>query len=55
MTVKELKEKLAEYPDDMQVKLAVGWKMDSLDVIGTGVDIETNGVSLWLCSKRGEM
>lgn len=32
MTVKELKEKLAEYSDEMRVKLAVGWNMDSLDV-----------------------
>lgn len=55
MTVKELKEQLAKYPDEMWVKLAVGWNMDSLDVIGTGVDIDTNEVSLWLCSKRGEM
>ncbi len=52
MTVKELKEKLAEYPDEMRVKLAVGWNMDSLDVISTGIDIDTNEVSLWLCSKR---
>ena len=53
MTVKELKERLAEYPDDIKVKLAVGWNMDSLAVIGTGVDIDTNEVSLWLCSERG--
>lgn len=53
MTVKELKEKLAEYPDEMRVKLAVGWNMDSLDAIGTGVDINTNEISLWLCSKLG--
>lgn len=52
MTVKELTEKLAEYPDEMRVKLAIGWNMDSLDVIGTGVDIDTNEVSLWLCSRR---
>ena len=52
MTVKELKEQLAEYPDELRVKLAVGRNMASLDVIGTGVDIETNEVSLWLCSKR---
>lgn len=30
MTVKELKEKLAEYPDEMRVKLAVGWNMEQL-------------------------
>lgn len=52
MTIKELKEKLTEYPDEMRVKLAVGWNMDSLAVIGTGVDIDTNEVSLWLCSTR---
>lgn len=52
MTVKELKEKLTEYPDEIEVKIAVGWKMASLDVIGTGVDIDTDEVSLWLCSKR---
>lgn len=52
MTVKELKEQLAKYPDEIKVNLAVGWNMDSLDVIGTGVDIDTNEVSLWLCSKR---
>ena len=54
MTVKELKEQLTKYPDEIEVKIAVGWKMASLDVIGTGVDIDTNEVSLWLCSKRDQ-
>ncbi len=52
MTVKQLKEALSKYPDDMKVKVALGYQIASLDDVSWGVDMDTNICSVWLCGKK---
>ena len=49
MTVKELKEILLDYDDDMDVKVAVKYLIDDLDAVGHGIDMDTQRPSVWLC------
>lgn len=49
MTVRELREKLQDYDDDMDVKVAVKYLIDDLDTVAWGVDMDTQMPSVWLC------
>ena len=50
MTVRELREVLLNYDDDMDVKVAVKYLIDDLDAVTYGVDMDTQQLSVWLCS-----
>ena len=49
MTVKELKNWLSCYTDDMEVSVAVDSMIRPLTKVTVGVDIDTNKFSVWLC------
>ena len=48
MTVKELKNWLSYYADDMEVKVAIDSMIGPLTKVTFGVDIDTNKCSVWL-------
>lgn len=49
MTVKELKDELSYYADDMEVKVAIDSMIRPLTKVTFGVDMDTNICSVWLC------
>ena len=49
MTVKELKNILSYYADDMEVEVAIDSMIRPLTKVTVGVDIDTNKFSVWLC------
>ena len=49
MTVKELKNWLTYYNDDVQVKVAIDSMIRQLTKVTIGVDMDTNKCSVWLC------
>ena len=49
MTVKELKNWLSCYNDDMEVEVAIDSMIRPLTKITVGVDMDTNKRSVWLC------
>ena len=49
MTVKELKNWLTYYNDDVQVKVAIDSMIRPLTKVTIGVDMDTNEFSVWLC------
>lgn len=49
MTVKELKNILSCYADDMEVKVAIDSMIRPLTKVTFGVDMDTNKCSIWLC------
>ena len=49
MTVKELKNILSYYADDMEVKVAIDSMIRPLTKVTFGVDMDTNKCSVWLC------
>ena len=49
MTVKELKDILSYYADDMEVKVAIDSMIRPLTKVTFGVDMDTNKCSVWLC------
>lgn len=49
MTVKELKDWLSCYEDDMEVEVAIDSMIRPLTKITFGVDMDTNKCSVWLC------
>lgn len=49
MTVKELKNWLSCYADDMEVKVAIDSMIRPLTKVTFGVDMDTNKCSVWLC------
>ena len=49
MTVKELKNILSYYADDMEVKVAIDSMIRPLTKVTVGVDMDTNKYSVWLC------
>ena len=49
MTVAELKQALSKYPDDMEVKVAIDSMIRPLTKVTSGVDMDTNKCSVWLC------
>lgn len=52
MTVKELKDILSYYADDMEVKVAIDSMIRPLTKVTSGVDMDTNICSVWLCDDR---
>ena len=53
MTVKELKNILSYYADDMEVKVAIDSMIRPLTKVTFGVDMDMNKCSVWLCDDRG--
>lgn len=49
MTVKELKNWLTYYNDDVEVNVAIDSMIRPLTKVMVGVDIDTNKFSVWLC------
>lgn len=49
MTVKELKNWLTYYNDDVEVKVAIDSMIRPLTKVTVGVDMDTNKCSVWLC------
>ena len=49
MTVKELKNLLTYYNDDVEVKVAIDSMIRPLTKVTIGVDMDTNEFSVWLC------
>ena len=49
MTVKELKNWLSCYADDMEVEVAIDSMIRPLTKVTVGVDMDTNKRSVWLC------
>ena len=49
MTVKELKNWLSCYADDMEVEVAIDSMIRPLTKVTAGVDMDTNKCSVWLC------
>ena len=49
MTVKELKDWLLYYEDDMEVRVDIDSMIRPLTKVTFGVDMDTNKCSLWLC------
>ena len=49
MTVKELKNWLSCYADDMEVSVAIDSMIRPLTKVTFGVDMDTNKCSVWLC------
>ena len=49
MTVKELKDWLSYYADDMEDRVAVDSMFRQLTKVTFGVDMDTNKCSVWLC------
>ena len=52
MTVKELKNWLSCYTDDMEVSVAIDSMIRPLTKVTVGVDMDTNICSVWLCDDR---
>ena len=49
MTVKELKNILSYYADDMEVEVAIDSMIRPLTKVTSGFDMDTNKCSVWLC------
>ena len=49
MTVKELKNILSCYADDMEVKVAINHMIRPITKVTHGIDMDTNKTSVWLC------
>lgn len=52
MTVAKLKQTLSKYPDYMEVRVASGPVISSIDEIKPVVDIDTNLVSVIMCGSQ---
>ena len=52
MTVKELKNWLTYYNDDVEVNVAIDSMIRPLTKVMVGVDIDTNKFSVWLCDDK---
>ena len=49
MTVKELKDKLSCYDDNMEVRVAINHMIRPITKVTHGIDMDTNKTSVWLC------
>ena len=49
MTVKELKDKLSCYDDNMEVRVAINHMIRPITKVTHGIDMDTNECSVWLC------
>lgn len=54
MKVWELRKILEDYPSDMNVKVALGHQIADLNCVNSGVDMDTNQSSVWLCHEEKE-
>lgn len=54
MTVWELRKILEDYPSAMNVKVALGHQIADLNCVNSGVDMDTNQSSVWLCHEKTE-
>lgn len=52
MTVLELRKILENYPSDMNVKVAIEHQIADLNCVNSGVDMDTNQKSVWLCHEK---
>ena len=52
MTVKELKDWLSCYNDDVEVDIAIDSMIRPLTKVTVGVDMDTNKCSVWLCDDK---
>ena len=52
MTVKELKDWLSYYNDDVEVNVAIDSIIRPLTKVTVGVDMDTNKYSVWLCDDK---
>ena len=52
MTVKELKNWLSCYNDDVEVNVAIDSMIRPLTKVTVGVDMDTNKYSVWLCDDK---
>ena len=52
MTVKELKNWLSCYADDMAVEVAIDSMIRPLTKVTVGVDMDMNKRSVWLCDDK---
>lgn len=55
MTVQELRKILKDYPDNINVKVAIERQVAGLNCVNYGVDMNTNRRSVWLCHEEKEM
>ena len=53
MTVRELRSILEDYPSGMNIKVAIGHQIADLNYVNSGVDMDTNQRSVWLCHRKG--
>lgn len=53
MTVKQLKDFLEQYSEDLEVKIGFHRQLGSINYASHGVDMDTNEVSVWLCCVEG--
>lgn len=53
--IKNLNNLLAQYPEDLPVKVVIGNKIRPLSFITTGVDMDTNELSIWFVGEDNEM
>lgn len=51
MTVRELKEKLDQFPDDMNVQIACDFLIRAIDDVDEIVDMDTNVTSVYIHDK----
>ena len=49
MTVKELKDKLSCYDDNMEVRVAINHMIRPITKVTHGIDMDINKASVWLC------
>ena len=52
MTVKELKNWLTYYNDDVEVKVTVVSMISPMTTVTKGVEMETNACPVWLCDEE---
>lgn len=54
MTVQKLRKMLEDYPSSMNVKVAIEHQIADLNCVNSGVDMDTNQKSVWLCHKKAK-
>lgn len=52
MTVLELRKILENYPSDMNAQVAIVHQIADLNCVTSGVDMDTNQKSVWLCHEK---
>lgn len=52
MTVRELRDKLSRYNGDTEIKVAMNKRLEPLNDITIGYDVDTNVGYVWLCAEE---